>query len=96
MEGVPVDSPLMQEEIFGPILPAFTFDTFSEALDFVNSRPKPLALYLFTRDRPKQEQAKKETSSGGFCINDAMVHLASPSLLPFGGVGDSGMGLYHG
>lgn len=95
MDGVPVDSPLMQEEIFGPILPVLTFDTFPEALNFVNARPKPLALYLFTRDRKKQEQVNKETSSGGYCINDAMVHLASP-YLPFGGVGDSGMGRYHG
>lgn len=95
MESVPEESPLMQEEIFGPILPIRTFVTLSDALDFVNSRPKPLALYLFTRDKSKQEIVRTETSSGGYCINDAMVHLASP-FLPFGGVGSSGMGFYHG
>lgn len=95
MEGMTLDSPLMQEEIFGPILPVLAYDDFSEALNFVNARPKPLALYLFTRDRDKQEKTGRETSSGGFVINDATVQFASP-YLPFGGVGASGMGYYHG
>jgi aldehyde dehydrogenase (NAD+) len=95
MDNVSTESPLMQEEIFGPILPVLTYREFSDALDFVNSRPKPLALYLFTADRKKQEQVRNNTSSGGYCINDAIVQLVSP-YLPFGGVGDSGTGLYHG
>jgi aldehyde dehydrogenase (NAD+) len=95
MDGVHPDAPLMQEEIFGPILPVLTYEDFSEALDFVNVRPKPLALYLFSRDKSRQEQVKKETSSGSYVINDATVQFASP-YLPFGGVGESGMGSYHG
>jgi aldehyde dehydrogenase (NAD+) len=95
MDNVSPDSPLMQEEIFGPILPVLAFDRLPEALDFVNSRPKPLALYLFTRDKGKQGQVGRATSSGSFVINDATVQFATP-YLPFGGVGESGMGSYHG
>ncbi|HQO81339.1 MAG TPA: aldehyde dehydrogenase [Deltaproteobacteria bacterium] len=95
LDGVPPDAPVMQEEIFGPILPLIPFSTFSDALAFVNSRPKPLAAYLFTRDKMKQELVKAETSSGSLCINDAVVQFVSRTL-PFGGVGESGMGRYHG
>jgi aldehyde dehydrogenase (NAD+) len=95
MDDVPVDAPMMQEEIFGPILPVLAYDDLPAALDFVNSRPKPLSLYLFSRDRDRQEQVRKETSSGGYVINDATVQFVS-QYLPFGGVGESGMGAYHG
>lgn len=95
MDKVAPDAPLMQEEIFGPILPVLTYDELPEALNFVNTRPKPLAVYLFTQDKGRQEQVRDKTSSGGFVINDATVQFASP-YLPFGGVGESGMGAYHG
>lgn len=90
-----LDSPLMQEEIFGPILPVLEYDKLEDAIAFVNQRPKPLALYLFTRDQDKQQTVLQQTSSGGVCINDTIMQIA-PYGLPFGGVGDSGMGAYHG
>jgi aldehyde dehydrogenase (NAD+) len=95
IDNISSEDPIMQEEIFGPILPVLTFHNLSEAIGFVNSRPKPLSLYLFTADKNKQKKVRFETSSGGYCINDAVVHFVS-HLLPFGGVGDSGMGSYHG
>jgi len=85
----------MKEEIFGPILPVFTYDHIEDAIDFINERPKPLALYLFTRDRELEDKVLCETSSGGVCLNDVILQLASPEL-PFGGVGHSGFGRYHG
>lgn len=90
-----LDSPLMQEEIFGPILPVLEYDNLEDAIAFINQRPKPLALYLFTRNKDKQQTVLQSTSSGGVCINDTIMHIA-PYDLPFGGVGDSGMGAYHG
>ena len=87
-------SPIMQEEIFGPILPLIEFDNADEAVDFVNTREKPLALYYFGR-RADGMHLLGRTSSGGACINDTIMHIANPSL-PFGGVGKSGMGRYHG
>jgi aldehyde dehydrogenase (NAD+) len=95
MVDPPLDSPIMQEEIFGPILPIITVKNVDEAIKFVNSRPKPLALYLFTNDKKVQEQVLEETSSGGVTVNDTVIHVRH-SGLPFGGVGDSGMGAYHG
>lgn len=95
LTGVTEQSPVMQEEIFGPILPVVEYDTFSQALDFVAERPHPLALYLFTRSRKTARQVMDRLQFGGGCINDTLVHLAS-SHLPFGGVGESGMGAYHG
>ena len=89
------DSPIMQEEIFGPVLPLLTYNTLTEAIEFVRSRPKPLALYLFTKDKIAREKIFRELSFGGGCVNDTLVHVAS-SYLPFGGVGYSGMGSYHG
>ncbi|MFA5444224.1 MAG: aldehyde dehydrogenase [Bacteroidales bacterium] len=89
------DSPVMQEEIFGPVLPLLTYNTLNEAIEFVQSRPKPLALYLFTKDNKAREKILRELSFGGGCVNDTLVHVAS-SHLPFGGVGHSGMGSYHG
>ena len=84
----------MQEEIFGPILPMVTFDAISEALDFVKKREKPLALYYFGANSAGREFLHN-TSSGGACINDAVMQIANENV-PFGGVGTSGMGHYHG
>ncbi|HIK55229.1 MAG TPA: aldehyde dehydrogenase [Synechococcales cyanobacterium M55_K2018_004] len=86
---------VMQEEIFGPILPVLEYDDVSEAIAYINANPKPLALYLFSRDRVLQERILRETSSGGVCLNDTVMQVALSSL-PFGGVGASGMGRYHG
>lgn len=91
----PLDGRLMQEEIFGPILPVLTYRRLSEAISFVNERPKPLALYYFSRDEARQQTVLEETSSGGVCFNDVVVQLDNHEL-PFGGVGASGMGAYHG
>ena len=85
----------MQEEIFGPILPMLTFDRLQEAIDFIRGREKPLALYLFTSDRAAERQVLGSCSFGGGCINDTIIHLATTHM-PFGGVGHSGMGSYHG
>ena len=95
MDNLESDAPVMQEEIFGPILPILPFDTLEEAMDFVSRRPKPLALYLFSRDKGVQKKVLTRLSFGGGCLNDTIVHLTSPHL-PFGGVGASGMGAYHG
>jgi aldehyde dehydrogenase (NAD+) len=92
---IPEDAKIMKEEIFGPLLPVLEFDQVSEAVDFINARPKPLALYVFSRDKDFQRKIISETSSGGVCINDTIVHLTA-SRLPFGGVGNSGFGKYHG
>lgn len=89
------DAPIMQEEIFGPILPVFSVKNMNSAIEFINKRAKPLALYLFTKDEYTEEQVLRKTSSGGVCINHTMMHLSVPQL-PFGGVGESGMGVYHG
>ena len=95
LDGVSPDSPVMQEEIFGPILPMLTFDRLQEAIDFIRGREKPLALYLFTSDRAAERQVLGSCSFGGGCINDTIIHLATTHM-PFGGVGHSGMGSYHG
>lgn len=95
LDAVSPDSPVMQEEIFGPILPVLTYATLDEAIRFVKGREKPLALYLFTTDRTTERRVLREVSFGGGCINDTVVHLATP-YLGFGGVGKSGMGSYHG
>lgn len=89
------DSRIMQEEIFGPILPILPVENIEEAIDFVNEREKPLALYVFSQDSATADRVLAETSSGGACINAAIWHVANPHL-PFGGVGPSGMGSYHG
>lgn len=89
------DSPVMQEEIFGPVLPVLTFYDIKEAAAMVNARPRPLALYLFTKEKRREAYILRHVSYGGGCINDTVVHLAT-SHMPFGGVGNSGMGGYHG
>jgi len=85
----------MQEEIFGPILPIVTYERLEEAIEFVNARPKPLALYIFTRRNATADRVIAETSSGGVCVNHTLQHLGVPDF-PFGGVGASGFGSYHG
>ena len=89
------DSPVMQGEIFGPILPVLGVDGVDEAIAFVNAHDKPLALYLFSSSREVQQRVLGRTSSGGVAVNAALYHVANPAL-PFGGVGPSGMGAYHG
>ncbi|MCB1323902.1 MAG: aldehyde dehydrogenase family protein [Leptospiraceae bacterium] len=92
---VPLDAKIMQEEIFGPVLPVLSYGNINEALDLINSRDKPLALYVFSTNRDEADYVIQHTSAGGTVINDVMVHLANPSL-PFGGVNHSGHGNYHG
>ncbi len=89
------DSQLLTEEIFAPVLPVVTYTTLDNAIRYVNDRPRPLALYVFSKEDSICEQVLAETVSGGACINDTIYHIAQ-SELPFGGVGDSGMGHYHG
>ncbi|MBM6923058.1 aldehyde dehydrogenase [Hydrogenoanaerobacterium saccharovorans] len=88
-------SPLMTEEIFGPLLPIVPYDNIHEALGYILSRPRPLALYLFSRNRKLQRRVVETIPFGGGCINDTISHITTP-YLPFGGTGDSGMGAYHG
>jgi aldehyde dehydrogenase (NAD+) len=95
LQNVSPESELMQSEIFGPLLPVLTVKDSSEAIEFINSRPRPLAAYLFSTDSAVQQSFVDQTSSGGICINDVVMHLSIPGL-PFGGVGASGMGSYHG
>lgn len=89
------NSPVMQEEIFGPILPIIEFEDLNEIIDKIIERPKPLALYYFTTNKKREEKILKCISFGGGCINDTIMHLVSKQM-PFGGVGESGMGSYHG
>ncbi len=95
MDGVTFDDAVMQEEIFGPILPILTFDSFEDVLKLLQPKPKPLALYLFSEDKSRMEQVTRRISYGGGCINDVVIHLATDAM-GFGGVGESGMGCYHG
>ncbi len=95
VDQVTWSDPVMQQEIFGPILPVLEFETMDEAIEAINRRPKPLALYFFSRSRAEQRRMVRETSSGAVCCNDTVMHLMNPAM-PFGGVGESGMGAYHG
>lgn len=94
LDNVSPDSPVMSDEIFGPILPVIEWSDESEMISFINNRPKPLAFYLFTGDMNFRDNVFSKVSFGGGCVNDTIVHLANPEL-PFGGVGFSGMGKYH-
>lgn len=89
------DMQVMQDEIFGPLLPVVPYDDFDQALAYVNARPRPLALYYFGYDRAEQRRVLRDTHSGGVCLNDTLLHVAQDDL-PFGGIGPSGMGHYHG
>ena len=91
----PPDSELMRDEIFGPLLPLVPYDTLEDAVNFINARPHPLALYWFDQDRERTDAALRQLPAGGVSVNDTLVHIAQESL-PFGGVGASGMGHYHG
>lgn len=89
------DLALMQDEIFGPILPLIGVDSVDAAIDYVNARPRPLALYHFDHDKARTQRVLDRTVAGGVTVNDTVMHIAQ-SDLPFGGVGPSGMGQYHG
>lgn len=95
LDHITWEHPSMQHEIFGPILPIIEFNTFEEAIEMVNRHEKPLAFYLFTGSKQYQDQVLKQVRFGGGCINDTISHLANPNL-PFGGIGNSGVGSYHG
>ncbi|KAI4322091.1 hypothetical protein L6164_021812 [Bauhinia variegata] len=95
MVDPPLDSAIMSEEIFGPLLPVITLEKIEDSIKFINSRPKPLALYVFTKNQSLQRRMISETSSGSVTFNDAIVQYAADTL-PFGGVGESGFGNYHG
>lgn len=95
LDQVSAEDKVMQEEIFGPILPLITVENTDEAFQWIQGREKPLALYLFSNDKATQHQFMHNLAFGGGCINDTIMHIAS-STLPFGGVGNSGMGAYHG
>jgi coniferyl-aldehyde dehydrogenase len=89
------DMLIMQHEIFGPILPIISYENISETIDYINQRPRPLALYIMSFEEDTQQQLLSQTHSGGVCINDTIFHVAADDA-PFGGIGDSGMGQYHG
>jgi len=95
LTSVATDDKIMQDEIFGPLLPILEYDQLDEAIGFVNSRPKPLAFYFFSNDKTQTERVLGSVPFGGGCVNDTLIHLGNPHL-PFGGVGESGMGAYHG
>lgn len=92
---LPLDARLLHEEIFGPILPVLVYDTLDEAIRYINARPRPLALYWFGEDTAARDKVLAHTVSGGVTVNDTLMHIAHPGL-PFGGVGESGWGAYHG
>ncbi|SFQ25224.1 aldehyde dehydrogenase (NAD+) [Lachnospiraceae bacterium XBB1006] len=93
--GVTWEDEIMEEEIFGPILPVITYQNLDEAVEKINDRPHPLATYIFTENRALAHQLLKRIPFGGGCVNDTILHISNPNM-PFGGVGNSGMGGYHG
>lgn len=95
LTNVPHDSRIMEEEIFGPVLPVIAYNSLDEATQYVNQRPKPLALYIFGSDKNERKEILAKTSSGAVCINDCAIHFLHPNL-PFGGVNNSGIGKSHG
>jgi len=95
IDNVSWDHKIMQEEIFGPLLPVIEYEDLAQAVSTINRHPKPLSFYLFSTNKGTQERVLKETTSGGCTINDTIVHLSTQTL-PFGGVGESGIGKYHG
>jgi coniferyl-aldehyde dehydrogenase len=92
---VPEECQILQQEIFGPLLPIIGYDDLEQALNYIRARPRPLALYLFSEDKAVQQQVLTQSHAGGVCINDTLLHVAQEDL-PFGGVGPSGLGNYHG
>ena len=95
MDYITWDDKVMQEEIFGPVLPVLTFRSIDEVIQTINSHDKPLALYIFASDKKIIRRVTGECAYGGGCVNDCVIHLAT-SNMGFGGVGESGMGAYHG
>lgn len=95
LSRLPAGTSIMKEEIFGPVLPLISYQTLSEAISQVNGRSKALALYIFSNKRQNIRYILKNTSSGGACVNDVLLHISNPKL-PFGGVNGSGMGSSHG
>ena len=95
MDNVTWDDPVMGEEIFGPVLPILTYERFEDLFVLLQDRPKPLALYYFSENKARQQEVIRRLPFGGGCVNDVVIHLAT-SEMPFGGVGESGMGCYHG
>ena len=95
IDGITPDAPIMQEEIFGPLLPILRYKHLEDVISLINQREKPLALYFFSASRGMRERVLSATSSGGGCVNDTVMHFSNPRM-PFGGVGNSGMGHYHG
>ena len=93
--NVSFEDKIMQEEIFGPILPILTYENIDEVIEIIESQPHPLALYVFSSNKKNINKITKLCRYGGGCVNDVVVHLATPNM-PFGGVGESGMGSYHG
>ena len=93
--GVTDEMAIMRDEIFGPVLPVVAYDTLEDAVAYVNARPRPLALYYFDSDRSRVDRVMQRTVSGGASVNDTVLHFAQEGL-PFGGIGPSGMGAYHG
>jgi coniferyl-aldehyde dehydrogenase len=93
--NAPTTAALWQEEIFGPILPLQPYDEIEQALSFIRDRPRPLALYLFSHDKQLQQRVVEQTHAGGLCLNETLLHVGQDDL-PFGGIGPSGMGHYHG
>ena len=95
LSNVNEDSAIMEEEIFGPILPILTYTNIDKAINLIRNKPKPLALYVFSKNQHNIDRILTDTSSGGVCINDTVIHFSQTNL-PFGGVNDSGMGRTHG
>ncbi len=95
LTNISADDEIMEEEIFGPILPVLTYENIDEAIEFIKSKPKPLAFYLFTESNSLRKKILNEISFGGGAVNDVLMHFSN-DLLPFGGVGHSGLGSYHG
>ena len=95
LDNITWEDAVMQEEIFGPLLPILTFDEFDEVYELLAEKSKPLALYLFSEDKTRIREVTERCSYGGGCVNDTIIHLAT-SEMGFGGVGESGMGTYHG
>lgn len=95
LDEVRMEDPVMADEIFGPILPVLEYESLDEAIALIDQRPAPLSLYVFTRSKATENELLSRVAFGGGCVNDAMIHLANP-YLPFGGIGSSGCGAYHG
>jgi len=95
LSDVPADARVLEEEIFGPVIPVLSYQSLEEAIAFINSRPKPLALYVFTKSGRVSDEILRRTSAGGVCINDCGIHFLNHNL-PFGGVNNSGIGKSHG